>query len=500
MKNRNDRRVLLFLCSVLLAASVLPSCGETPAADETGETQEIISETAAETEAVTQVHYTANIPDMDFGGAEFRILGPDPTVYPSMVLEADVAEESGDTVLDAIYKRNMVIEEKYNINFVADYAPDYAAPRKTLRSNAMADDSTYQLIMEICREAFPDSVNGYVLPYSEIPYLDMTQPWYMQNINEQMSVAGKNILVYSDECFNAYTAMLCVFFNKQLLTQYDLDDPYQLVKDGKWTTDVFYNMAEEVIRDVNGDMVFNDQDIFGIVGEEDMFYASMWIGAGSSMVTKDKNDIPVYTAPTDEKLLTILAELNNRLKKDGFFLNGWQYYMDVGDQRTRDVRFFTQSQALFTVAGVGNAAMMRSMEADFGILPLPKHDEAQENYNSRMCDGWIHVVPNTAQNKELVGTVMETLAVETRNYLMPAYFEVALTDKYARDNESEEMLSIIFDNITVDLGDTVWFEPLRDKLVKYILTGQDGFASKMESFRTSFEKNLEKTLEALEQE
>ena len=498
MKNQTKRNVLFLLFAALLTSAVLPSCGGGAVSEDTdavGETQTVTE--AATTEAVTEAYCVANVPENDFGGAEFRILGPDPAAYTSMVLEADITEESGDVVLDAIYKRNLVIEEKYNINFVAEYKPTWKEPRRVLQKCVKADDGSYQLIMEICREAFPDSVNGYTLPYSEIPYLDASQPWYMQNINEQMSVGGEHILLYSDECFNAYTSTLCVFFNKQLLSQYDLEDPYQLVDDGKWTLETFYNMAEEVISDTNGDGVYDHHDTFGIVGEEDMFYASMWIGADSTMVTKDSDDIPVYTAPTDEKFYNILNRLTDQLDKDGFFLNGWQYFMKEGDQRNRDIQFFTQGQALFTVAGVGNAAAMRGMEADFGILPLPKYDESQEEYYSRMCDGWIHVVPNTTQDTELIGTVLESLAAETRNYLKPAYFDIALTDKYSRDTASEKMLNIIFNNITVDLGDTVWFALLRDKLVKVINTGDADYISQLETYKTEFEKDLASVLETL---
>lgn len=34
-----------------------------------------------------------------------------------------------------------------------------------------------------------------------------------------------------------------LFFNKDLIAENQLDDPYQLVKDGTWTLDRMYEMA-----------------------------------------------------------------------------------------------------------------------------------------------------------------------------------------------------------------------------------------------------------------
>lgn len=361
----------------------------------------------------------------------------------------------------------------------------------------MADDSTFQLAMLICREAFPDSLSGYVMPYSEIPYLDFSQPWYMHDINEKMSVGDKMILAYSDESLNTYMQTICTFFNKQLISDNDFDSPYDLVRDGKWTLDTMYAMANEVARDVNGDTQFDENDMYGICGEHDTFYPAMWVGAECALINKATDGIPVYTAPGDEKLISIIEALAVYAVKPGFFFDGFQWG-NSESARSNSTELFKQNQALFYVNFVGNISLMRDMEVDFGILPLPKYDEAQEKYYSRMIDGWIHVVPNTAQDLELVGTVMEALGAETRNYVIPAYFDIALTDKYARDNDSEEMLNIVFNNVRVDLGDTIWFSQLRQKLTPKIRVGDSGYASYLESLSSATNNAIDDALSAEE--
>ncbi|MBQ7982278.1 MAG: hypothetical protein IJ302_01820, partial [Clostridia bacterium] len=135
---------------------------------------------------------------------------------------------------------------------------------------------------------------------------------------------------------------------------------------------------------------------------------------------------------------------------------------------------------------VANVRSLRDMNADFGILPSPKYEEAQNAYYGRMIDGWIHVAPTSVQNLELLGTMIEALGAESKNYVIPAFFDIALTDKLTRDADSEEMLDIIFDNITIDLGDTVWYDSVRSQMTPRISDGKTDTAS----FLTRIEKKV----------
>jgi hypothetical protein len=94
------------------------------------------------------------------------------------------------------------------------------------------------------------------------------------------------------------------------------------------------------------------------------------------------------------------------------------------------------------------------METDFGILPFPKFNEAQENYYSVVnpYTGVMLGIPQSAEDLNRVSIILEALAAESRYTLQPAYYDVALTRKYTRDEESEEMLDIIFGSRVYDIG------------------------------------------------
>ena len=93
--------------------------------------------------------------------------------------------------------------------------------------------------------------------------------------------------------------------------------------------------------------------------------------------------------------------------------------------------------------------------------------------------------------------MIEALGAESKNFVIPAFFDVALTDKLTRDGDSEEMLDIIFDNITLDLGDTVWYEAVRVKLNPQINNRKSDNASFLTRLQRSVDKTIQKALDAL---
>ncbi len=487
------------LCLTALLAHTCMSCGgQNVPSGESGTTDAISTSGIDPTASEETIQYHANVPNRDFGGEEFHVLGPDPNAYPSLLLDFDFDADSSDIVYSAIYQRNRMIEERYNIKFVSEYADSFDAPRQIIEKNVMAGEDAYQLAMLICRNAFPEVLKGYALLPEEIPYVDTTQPWYIQHVNDMMSVDGKKVLAYTDECMNAYLQTVCVFFNKNIMENNTMENPYTLVTEGKWTTDKFYEMANAVISDINGDGSYDRADLWGVSSESDMFFPSIWIGAEASTVQKDANGTPSYVAADNEKLVSILETLSSHLQTNGFFINSFNVFDGVGDvKRDQGTQFFAGGGALFRVSNIGAVLLLRDMNADFGILPLPKYDETQQTYYGRMIDGWIHVVPSTVENTELVGTVIEALGAESKNLVIPAFFDIALTDKLTRDHDSEVMLNLIFDNVTLDLGDTVWYDTIRAPLTDYIGNKQNNYASFFKKKEKMIVRTINKSLDEL---
>ena len=115
---------------------------------------------------------------------------------------------------------------------------------------------------------------------------------------------------------------------------------------------------------------------------------------------------------------------------------------------------FQSDRALFNICWLNRASLFREMETDFGISPMPKYDEAQENYASFVhmyCANTIAVL-KTGQNFERTGVILEALSAESMYGLTEAYYEKTLKSKASRDEESSAMLDVIFGTRIYDLG------------------------------------------------
>lgn len=109
--------------------------------------------------------------------------------------------------------------------------------------------------------------------------------------------------------------------------------------------------------------------------------------------------------------------------------------------------------ALFIEAGFGNIVTFRDMDIDFGVIPWPKYDESIDKYYGKVdasCS--LFVVPVVAGDPARTSIILEALALKGYKSVIPTYYDVALTAKYARDNESADMLDIIRQGKIYDLG------------------------------------------------
>ena len=93
-------------------------------------------------------------------------------------------------------------------------------------------------------------------------------------------------------------------------------------------------------------------------------------------------------------------------------------------------------------------AKLRDMESDFGIIPTPKYDAAQESYvtYNALGNSTGFVIPITADS-EISAVISDQLAYEGWRDIVPVYYDIALKSKYGRDERSADMLDLIMSNI-----------------------------------------------------
>ena len=156
-------------------------------------------------------------------------------------------------------------------------------------------------------------------------------------------------------------------------------------------------------------------------------------------------------------------------------------------------KLFSGGQALFYVSGLGSVHSLRNSDVDFGILPVPKEDETGERYYNNV-NYWINTfmsVPCTVSNPERTSLIIDVLAAESYYTLRPAYYEIALKVKYARDDASSEMLDMIFDNRVYDPA-------VQSSIGNLVNDLSQMFADENKAIASTFEKKDKQVKRALE--
>jgi len=115
--------------------------------------------------------------------------------------------------------------------------------------------------------------------------------------------------------------------------------------------------------------------------------------------------------------------------------------------------FISSRRALFAQFTTKSLDGLRDCEEDYGIVPYPKWDEAQERYNGYDISSFVSI-PSSVADPEMVGQTLEMLNFYSRELVLPTYYEISLNAKTVRDEESIQMLDLIFNDIYCDAGRT----------------------------------------------
>ena len=464
------------------------SCGD-DSSDNTGETTKPTTGGADTEQQSTTSKYDIkdNLGEYDFDGYVFRNIARQGN-------HIEQQEQTGEVLNDAVFFRNRAVEERFNIKFAETIAPtDAGAATAAVRNSILTNDKAYDIVTVRGPDIFTIASEGLIHPISNLPYLDYDKPYWDEWLLNQFSIMNKNFMAAGAYDYRLYGAQ-ALLFNKQLARNLGIGDIYSLVRQGKWTFDKFEEFSKMAIRDLNGDAVITEDDQVGFVGIARILVANWTVAGGVKSIEKDADDIP-YLNALDPKFIDVWLRMANMMVTN----DAWFHNVANPDLHPNPLwdSMFRDNKALFYQGGLGSAQTFRDMENDFGIVPLPKFNEEQENHNSPL--GWIETVtvPIYADDDDLDRTsiILEALASESYRKVTPVYVDLVLGSKFIRDDESEEMIDIILNNRTFDWGDPIFL--LRDEIFRHILVqNSDTIVSRVQASESGINAKINKMVDA----
>lgn len=235
----------------------LTSCGTDESSEET--LNNTVSETAAETETESETILTDGLPAKNFGNEDFTILCRTDKSY-----EFDISEQTGNNLQDAVYYRNLHVEERYGVKIEPYQVDGNWGSRQTfidtIRNEATAGDGYIDLIAGYCAYMPTVVLNGYCMNLYELPLVDFDNDWWYDGFNNNMTTNDKLYMGLGDASLTMWEDLQVVFFNKNMMTDYGLEYPYEMVSAGTWGFDTLKEYCAYHSRDVDNNSVMNLSD------------------------------------------------------------------------------------------------------------------------------------------------------------------------------------------------------------------------------------------------
>jgi len=474
----------LLLLAMALTAFGCASGDNSVSSDNTADTTTADTTTVAE----TADPYDDELEAYNFDGDEMHFYS---RWTASIHGELNVAEETGDVLKDAIYRRNRMLEERFNF-VLTETSNNKTDPARTA---VLAGDDSFDVITTRCSYAYDYAAEGIVIPVQDLPVINLDKPYWDAKLTGEMTVLGEKYFAVGDFNLTGHDFTHILLFNKAVVKNYGFGDIYSTVKDGSWTLAKYAEMGKAVIKDLDGNGTMDKNDSYGILITGKQILPNLWISAGLTSITKDSNDTPTFTLTNNEKFVSHIDNIFRIHWDDGLWMPS-QTTQEVDEEH---VQMFSNNQSLFLDCSFFHVARLRSMETDFGIIPYPKYDDKQEQYYSRIEGCELFCVPVTNKTLEFTGAVLEAMASESAKSVIPAYYDIALQGKITRDEESSEMLDLIFETRVFDWGDTIWCNHIRDGIFDDMMKANDrDLASKTAALEALVENQIKTTVEMFE--
>ena len=466
------KKFLILLLACLTVFPLLAACGKQtpPTAETTAPGSQSPADTEPETDEWGRVIEPTDfdVSGLDFGGEKLTVLcaGNDETGYWAM--DPGLYEKPSDALEMALYKRNAQIEQDLGLSLKVAYQPANGATsklNKAVETDAKSGLNGYDIVVNYAAYGVVENLRGYYMDLlaAETPYLQLGKPWYNQNFIENTQAFGHLYYIIGDYNLCAYNRLMATYFNRTLCAAHELipddsgDALYDLVREGKWTYSQLFEYAK-IFLDLNGNGEKDAGDVYGLLsnagceGYDGFLYA---FNLDLTVTTDDGTH--EWNVSNNQRMTDAMEKLISLWRQEGIWMVGKT--PGSGSTTVDQYKMFADSHALFDIDVIYRYAAQnkafRAMKDKYGLLPLPKYDEKQENYGSGAQDsyGMTSIMKGSAERN-----ARRCAYLEYANYLSyqnsrPYYFEKIMKAQYLGTAKASQVFDIILDHADFDFGE-----------------------------------------------
>jgi len=363
------------------------------------------------------------------------------------IWEMGLQEDDGQALSAELYERTARTEERLNIVMVVQPVQGWAS-YNTAIGNMRNSISTNQSVWDIivgwsCR--LPQlSSEGMFYNLHQFDYFDATNVWWSQSLAKELTVNDRMFMATGDVSKDYMENGHCVFFNQTLAKAMgkDYSTFYTTVTEGKWTFDELYDLSKDAYSNLNGNDSSDEGDQFGLLVQSTMLQA-FYGAAGVNMVPNDGINRPEFSFDA-EYIDNVWSKVKLLLESPATAAYGG---LSTSVTLTATISdYFQEGKALFALTTLAQLKSLTNMTDGFGVLPMPKYNEAQKSHYTQLhaCEMW--TIPLDAKDPEMSAAVMSSMGYDSHEVVLEPHFEKLLKTRYVKDSESGYMIDTIYYN------------------------------------------------------
>lgn len=456
---------LIAVLLIVLTALSLVACGGDPADTDPNDTKPVDTDPADGSEETGRgsvkdtVPADLNFADRDDNTVTFFVRSNDNLFLKEICVE----NVTNDVLYDAIHYRNIDVEERLGVKIVQIAQPgsetntDWQLWNETLSTAVLTNTHDYDA-------AAVHTYCGSVLAMQNVfadlralqdpekgGYLNLEKPWWNQTSVNNLTVYGSLYLVCGDMMFSETARSFVMFFNKDMFAEKfpeeDYNQLYELARTGKWTIDKMINYVSQVWDDVNANGQKDDGDTVGFVYGASPTLNTWVYALGLDLTTQNQYGEPQLSYIYDPNILPAFEKVQKLYNPEADGVLGGKKWEKTGFQ-------FGNQLICGTWFEFGEA--MRATSVNYGVLPMPKFDEEQENYRTNFV-GHVSALALcsdiVADRLPIVTSTCELMAAESYRKVLPSYYGKVLKGMYSKDMPDAEMYDLVIDTIVINFGD-----------------------------------------------
>lgn len=393
------------------------------------------------------------------GSAAIRILCVEGERHKYGVQQFTYLEElEGNTINGAVQNRNNYLEEKYGITFDVTTAK---FPGDEIKNLIAGNTDAYDLICESVDRLVVGIPENYYWSLND--YVNISHPWWDQRAINALSLGEKYYLLAGDALITDDDNTYLTLYNKDMYnknaTLTEKGDIYQIVRDGEFTIDLYYEMCRAVSSpDTNGQWGFN-----ATYGNLSHAYGATVMVNGCNIATATKDASNTLNITLDDEASINAFNKVYELMSDS--TNTQRAELIAGQSSTNPSQYgfaeleemFVNQRGLFYNTTSSSVSILKSanVEFEFGVLPIPKLNKEQDYYCNtvNVYQSSALAIPSSVPAERIPQIAFALQAMGFYNAdVIRAYYQTTLQLQAVQSDDDAEMLDIVYNNRFYDIG------------------------------------------------